>query len=91
MQCVVCLSLAICFAAAHAHAAAAAHAHAAAAAAACVLSCWLQTGGTPQEPKTTAWQEWKGQVIHQGFAAERAGPPQRSASEAIAEAYDARI
>ncbi|KAL8452245.1 hypothetical protein Emed_001406 [Eimeria media] len=45
----------------------------------------------PQEAKATAWQEWKGQVIQQGFAAERAVAPQRSASEIIAEGYDARI
>lgn len=58
----------------------------------CVLFIFyiLQTVA-PQEAKSTAWQEWKGQVIQQGFAAERAVAPQRSASEIIAEGYDARI
>ncbi|PFH36607.1 bromodomain-containing protein [Besnoitia besnoiti] len=48
--------------------------------------------GLTAEAKSTAWKEWKGQVIQQGFVAQRAYATQdRSVNEIIAEGYDARI
>lgn len=44
------------------------------------------------EAQSTAWKEWKGQVIQQGFAVQRASAvKERSVNEIIAEGYDARI
>lgn len=49
-------------------------------------------GVAATEAKPTAWKEWKGQVIQQGFVAQRAYAAQdRNVNEIIAEGYDARI
>ncbi|KFH05451.1 bromodomain-containing protein [Toxoplasma gondii MAS] len=49
-------------------------------------------GMAATEAKPTAWKEWKGQVIQQGFVAQRAYATQdRNVNEIIAEGYDARI
>ncbi|KAF8822611.1 bromodomain-containing protein [Cardiosporidium cionae] len=47
--------------------------------------------GLPHDAKSTAWPEWKGQVIKQGMVSQREGAPPRSRDELIAEGYDARI
>ncbi|KAK2197189.1 bifunctional Bromodomain/Bromodomain-like superfamily [Babesia duncani] len=48
-------------------------------------------GDSLLQSKSSAWMEWKGQVIHHGTVAQQNGVPPRSVDEQIAEGYDARI